>query len=859
MSQTLPQRYGKYILLRRVAVGGMAEIFRAKAVGAEGFERDIAIKRILPSYTADESFVQMFKDEANIAAKLSHANIVTIFDFDEQGGTYYIAMEFIEGKDLKGIMDAGVTAGKAPSPLHITKIAIDTCGALHHAHTKTHRGQPLNIVHRDVSPHNIMVTYNGDVKLMDFGIAKARQRFTQTQAGLVKGKCAYMSPEQVRGKPLDGRSDVFALGVVMWEMLTRQRLFAGDTDYVTLSNVVKADVLPPREINPAVPEELNRIILKALERDRENRPDALAFQRELQRFYYTQAMDETESISDYMHDLFAADIKAMAAQQAEERTAFVGFMSAERHSAKGPAYAPPRTAELPEVHEDEREASAVRAAATAGFVAPPPPSAPPPETPLTGGSRAGFAPADLPEGRGEEARTVPIADMQRELQARLSASAAVPPPRGTGAIGFDPDEEDLPETIAMKAIPRTGGSNVFGQAGTPGPRPVAAGTGVAHEGADSSAVHVGGRRTGLIVAIIAIALVVGVGAFFLVRALTSDTKPLIPPVEPIAGKGTIGTDTGEAPPRPTTGPEEVVKGADVTETKVEVPLHDARLTLTVVTEPEDATLFVNGEKVDSRNLEGVERGARVRLRAEKANYIPYEREIIASPDELVIALKLVALGAAPIEVTVAAPAPADLVVDGRNLGKSPQTVTGQVGQMVRIEAKADGYLPFSDTFTLQAGQPINLPLQKAATLRISVKPPEAEVKLNGARLEPSAPGTYEVKTLAVGTAVELTAEAPSHKSEAKKLTLAEADQVDLELRPIKATPPPTEQKGTVLLNARPWADVFQRGALKGRTPYEAELPAGRYTFILKKGDIEKSVAVTIKPNARTTKVIDMQP
>jgi len=846
MSQTLPQRYGKYILLRRIAVGGMAEIFRAKAVGAEGFERDIAIKRILPNYTADESFVQMFKDEANIAAKLSHANIVTIFDFDEQGGTYYIAMEFIEGKDLKQMMDAGITAGKPPSPLHVTKIAIDTCGALHHAHTKDHRGQPLNIVHRDVSPHNIMVTFNGDVKLMDFGIAKARQRFTQTQAGLVKGKCAYMSPEQVRGKPLDGRSDVFALGVVMWEMLTRQRLFAGDTDYVTLSNVVKADVLPPREINPAVPEELDRIIMKSLERDRENRPDALAFQRELQRFYYTQAIDETESLADYMRDLFAADIKVTAAQQAEERNAFVGFMSQERHAARGPAYAPPRPVEPQE--EAPRPAPS-------GFVAPPPAAAPPPPAPPGTSSRAAGTLAEHAPPGEAEARTVPIADMQRELQARLSASAAVPKAKGTGAIGFDPVEEDLPETIAMSAIPSSGAG--VGRPGTPGPRPVSAGTGVAHEGADSSAVHPAGRRTGLIVAIVAIAVAVGVGAFFLVRSMTGGEAPRQPEQQPreLVAQTDVGTTVEPGEP----GTEEPTPpAADVVAGKVEVPLHDARLTLSVVTIPADATLFVNDEKTDARKLEGIERGATVRLRAEKADYAPVEREVQASPDEPVVTLKLQPVAASGMDAWVTAEAPVNLSIDGRNVGQTPYKHTGQVGQVIRVEATADGYLPYSGTFTLD-GKPVVLPLQKAAHLALTVTPPDATVTLNGARLEPVAgkPGTYDVRTLAVGTAVQIAAEAPNYKGDSKELTLGEQDRVELALRP-RATTPPAEQKGTVWLNAKPWAEVFYKGQSKGRTPYEAQLPAGRHTFVLKKGDVEKSVTVTVKGNAKATKVVDMQ-
>jgi hypothetical protein len=390
---------------------------------------------------------------------------------------------------------------------------------------------------------------------------------------------------------------------------------------------------------------------------------------------------------------------------------------------------------------------------------------------------------------------------------------------------------------------------------------------VAHEGADSSAVHPGGRRTGLVLAIVAVAVAVGVGAFFLVRSMTGG--PPRPdggdgPVVATADVGTTGEPVdGPEPPEPPDpkrpGTDEPAASPDAGSTKVEVPLHDAPLTLAVVTIPADATLYVNGEKVDTRKLEGIERGATLRLRAEKTNFTTVERVITASPDQREITLELEALGAPTIEVVVAAPAPAELTVDGRNLGQSPQKVKGQVGQLIRVDATADGYLPFSETFTLEAGKPINLPLRKAAHLIVTVTPPEAALTLNGSRLAPSGdkPGTYDLRTLAVGETVELAADAPNHRAESKKLTLGAEDRIELVLRP-KATTPPPEQKGTVWLNARPWAEVFYRGQSKGRTPYEVQLPTGRHTFVLKKGDVEKSVTVTVKANAKATKVVDMQ-
>ena len=249
--QVISQRFGKYVLLQKIAMGGMAEIFRAKTTGAEGFEREVVIKRILPHFTEDEAFVNMFIDEATLAAKLNHANIVQIFDFDRIDDTYYIAMEYIEGKDLKKVAEDGRKKGRPLSVPQCVRVIVEASKGLHYAHTRKHKNKALNLVHRDVSPHNIMVSYNGEVKLMDFGIAKAASRSTSTRRYREGEMC--MAPEQARGGALDGRTDLFALAVVFWELLTGKRLFAGDSDFATLSNVLKCEVEPPSKHNEAIP------------------------------------------------------------------------------------------------------------------------------------------------------------------------------------------------------------------------------------------------------------------------------------------------------------------------------------------------------------------------------------------------------------------------------------------------------------------------------------------------------------------------------------------------------------------------------------------------------------------------------
>lgn len=319
-SHTFPQAFGRYILTQKIAMGGMAEIFRAKSVGAEGFEKVVVIKRILPHFSEDEGFVTMFKDEAKMAGHLSHANVVQIFDFDEAEGLFYIAMEYIEGRDLKRVLDHGAKVSLPLSIAQAVHIIQEASLGLHYAHTRVVDGQPLHIVHRDVSPHNVMVSFNGEVKIMDFGIAKAASRSTNTRVGTVKGKCAYMSPEQARGKPLDARSDLFALGVCLWEMLTGKRLFVGESDFETLNNVLKAEVPAPSELNPEVPKELDAIVLKALARDRDERQaDCNVFAGELRRWYYTNVADpEAASLKSHMFKLFDDEIAQLRSDVAAE-------------------------------------------------------------------------------------------------------------------------------------------------------------------------------------------------------------------------------------------------------------------------------------------------------------------------------------------------------------------------------------------------------------------------------------------------------------------------------------------------------------------------------------------------------------
>src|SRR6478609_2834067 len=228
----LPAQFGRFLLLERIAVGGMAEVFKAKISSSHGFEKVLVIKRILPHLAADEAFVSMFIDEANVTAQLTHQKIVQILDFGDVAGQYFIALELIDGFDALQLLRA-CAQKRVRIPQHLVAFIIgEVLDALDYAHTARDdiEDKPLNIVHRDVSPSNVFISKRGEVKLGDFGIARAHRRESKTEAGTFKGKYGYMSPEQVTGKALDARSDLFSVGVVMAAMLMGRRLFVAGAD-----------------------------------------------------------------------------------------------------------------------------------------------------------------------------------------------------------------------------------------------------------------------------------------------------------------------------------------------------------------------------------------------------------------------------------------------------------------------------------------------------------------------------------------------------------------------------------------------------------------------------------------------------
>jgi serine/threonine protein kinase len=335
-----PIQFGKYTLFELIGRGGMAEVYKARIQGPAGFERTFVVKRILPHLSNDPTFIKMFVEEAKLSARLAHPNIVHIFELGAVDGEYFISMEYIRGHDLSETMRAIWKQIGPPRPELVAYIGREACRGLAYAHSLTDEsGQPLGMVHRDISPSNVMLSYEGAVKLLDFGIAKALGDAPETtKGGTMKGKYAYMAPEQTEGDNVDNRSDIFACGIVLHEVLTGRRLFKGANDVQTIERVRRCEVPRPSLQNPAVPPALDAIIMKALARNPAHRwADAAEMADALDDIVHTARFQPTH-LAQLVYDLFPTE--ARGSRPTAPHTTLHGQSTTGSASVRSPLVAP---------------------------------------------------------------------------------------------------------------------------------------------------------------------------------------------------------------------------------------------------------------------------------------------------------------------------------------------------------------------------------------------------------------------------------------------------------------------------------------------------------------------------------------
>jgi serine/threonine-protein kinase len=474
----------KYKVTERIDAGGMAEVFRGVAESLHGFKKAVAIKRILPNLTKKQRFVAMFLDEAKLSLHLQHANIVQVFDIGVADNTYFIVMEYIDGANLRLVQDSLRRQGRRLKIEHALYLMMEVCKGLAYAHDMhdPETGKPLGIVHRDISPSNILISRQGEVKLVDFGLAKATSQLENTEPGVVKGKFSYLSPEAAEGRDVDHRSDIFAVGILLFEMITGRRLFYGDNDYETVQLVRQARIPSIQALNPEVEPALEQVIRKALARDVvERHQQAADMQDALAQYLFSRAMKVTSrDIATLVQECLREKERSAPAKQKtsniidaliqEEIVKFtsLGEDSAEVEAPEGsrpltpeeisgpqnPASGEmidPRSWGLDEILESSKGDGLLPASRTGrdGGAARPANSATPPRvaTPIPAGGRStGQASEPAPPARSTgKMATVPAPPARSTGKV---ATVPAPPARSTGKVPAQQQDLELLETMA---------------------------------------------------------------------------------------------------------------------------------------------------------------------------------------------------------------------------------------------------------------------------------------------------------------------------------------------------------------------------------------------------------------------------
>jgi len=836
-----PIPFGKYFLLERVNVGGMAEVYKAKAVGVEGFERIVAVKRILPSIAEDEEFITMFIDEAKISVQLTHANIAQIFDLGRVDESYFIALEYVYGKDMRAVFNRARNRGE---PLPVPMACFTTmklCEGLDYAHNKKDpSGASLELVHRDVSPQNILLSYDGDVKVIDFGIAKAAGKVGKTQAGILKGKFGYMSPEQVKGMDLDRRSDIFGVGICLYEMLTGERLFVGESDFSTLEKVRNVDIMPPSTYNRRIPEELEQIVLKALARNREDRyQTAMELHDDLQSFMYTSGnFFGRKDLSVYMKKVFAEELEKESARDAEydavgvpsgssnENTGLHAFDNLEPvstvsalHDMNAPLPAPARAANVAQQAPATRQPTllgmpAARAATAAPVISrrsspsvpPPSPraqSVPPVRTRSSAGSRPAGSSPRLDMDWDDEEMSTQIYDKPEDVAAGIgsmpqpmSAPIATPPARSVSPVAT-PSRASVPPGSRPS---RQGLAAAVAPAAAAGPARKSRGamfrddpTDVLNS-EDIDFVRPGSAPSPRRGAMMAMAAAVGV-VMVLIAALIIFRAP---------------------------------KGG----------------TIHLTTTPKDAIVKIDGVPVLGNAspfvIANVEPDVPHIVEISKDGYRTWSQPVAVQPGQgFDLSVPLDPLQTETGFAIDSRPTGARVYVDGREIARTPIRITNLSAGLhhIRIDNGAE-YGPYETPINVTANQVVELPTAVLEPNR--ARPPEV--------VQPQ----------------ERTPAPPSPRQPDDRVADPRPRPQPLDRpQPIERRAPAAPAgRGVLRINSRPWSQVFVDGQLIGNTPQmNIELPAGTHRVTLVNPDfgIRETVSVAIRPDETTTKIVTLSP
>ncbi len=846
----------------------MAEVFKAKATGVEGFERLVAVKRILPSIAEDEEFITMFIDEAKIAVQLTHANIAQIFDLGRVDGSFFIALEYIHGKDLRAIFNRGRQRTELlPVPMS-AYVIMKLCEGLDYAHNKRDAaGMFLNLVHRDVSPQNIIVSYEGEVKIIDFGIAKAAGKAGKTQAGILKGKFGYMSPEQVQGMEIDRRSDVFGVGICLYELLTGERLFVGESDFATLEKVRNVDIMPPSTYNRRVPEELEQIVLKALARDREERyQTAMQLHDDLQSFMYTSGnFFSRKDLSLYMHRVFAEEIEKESIRDQEyagrdlpfqegeptglhafdeiDPVSTVSALNVQPHyrqpvPASTPGQTLPRKTTLlgmPAATGGSRSAAQQPLIQTRHSVPPMVPrvqSIPPAVAPHSG-VRAASQPGSHSGGRApgldmdwdeDELSTqiydkpdeLPLAAMQRGPQpavSSVSSTGSLPPvlmnTPGPGSLGpVHPAFASTPQVRAGAFAPQYPGSPAAPQQQEQrSARGVQRNDPTVTLADDVPAPQRMRQARPMLLAVLSVFAIVGVIAAALA----------------IFGKSTPGT------------------------------IH-------LTTLPQDALVTVDGRPSSGRSspfvLDQMAAGVTHDIEVSNPGYRSWSSKVELQPGQVMdlpqVALERIESGFALDSV----PSGAAVFVDGRRFARPTPVRVGDLepgDHQIRLEH--DGYAPWESALHVTSG---------------------TVLELQTATLKALAPEGAQAPTLTAAPRAPVAALPPAPRTAPTRPATQPASSASTPEVPTYAPPPPEQPvapaepresraaagggTGTLRVNTRPWSKVFVDGKLIGNTPQmNIPLEAGKHSLTLVNDDfsIRKTVKLDIRAGEVTTQVLTL--